>query len=162
AAADFAGPADQKAAADHAQHADQKAAADFAGHADQKAAADHAQHADRLVTLENPLSEKFAVLRPSLLPGLVDSAAHNRRRQQHGVRRFETGARFGVRGESRAVAAVWGGAGWPAHWSAPARPADFYDVKGAVEVLAAAFSLDATFEPAEITYLVPGKSAAVT
>ena len=50
--------------------------------------------------IANPLSEKFAVLRPSLLPGLVDSCAHNRRRGRKDVRLFETGSRFtaGVKG----------------------------------------------------------------
>jgi phenylalanyl-tRNA synthetase beta chain len=114
------------------------------------------------VAIENPLSEKFAVLRPSLLPGLIDAAAHNRRRQHHDVRLFETGARFGTRGESRAVAGVWAGAGVPAHWSGSARPVDFYDVKGVVETLARAFGVDAGFEPAEISYLEPGRSAVVS
>jgi phenylalanyl-tRNA synthetase beta chain len=125
------------------------------------AAGPFAENVDRLVAVANPLSEKFAVLRPSLLPGLVESAAHNRRRQHHDVRLFETGARFAADGESRAVAAVWAGAGLPAHWSGPARPADFYDVKGVVEVLAAAFGLETWFGPAEIPYLVPGTSAVV-
>jgi phenylalanyl-tRNA synthetase beta chain len=42
-----------------------------------------------LVAILNPLSEQFAVLRPSLLPGLVVSAAHNRRRMVEDVRLFE-------------------------------------------------------------------------
>jgi phenylalanyl-tRNA synthetase beta chain len=80
------------------------------------------------VAVENPLSEKFAVLRPSLLAGLIDAAAHTRRREHHDVRLFETGTRFDVSGESRAVAAVWCGAGAPPNWSGPTRAADFYDV----------------------------------
>ena len=44
--------------------------------------------------IANPLSEKFAVLRPSLLPGLIDSCAHNRRRGRKDVQLFETGSRF--------------------------------------------------------------------
>jgi len=124
-------------------------------------AADLAEPADRLVEVSNPLSEKFAVLRPSLLPGLVDAAAHNRRRQHHDVRLFEAGVRFDARGESRAAAGVWSGAGVPAHWSGGARPADFYDVKGVVEALARAFGIEAACETAEIPYLVPGKSARV-
>ena len=51
--------------------------------------------------IANPLSEKFAVLRPSLLPGLVDSCAHNRRRGRKDVRLFESGSRF-TRGRGRA------------------------------------------------------------
>jgi phenylalanyl-tRNA synthetase beta chain len=115
-----------------------------------------------VVAVENPLSEKFAVLRPSLLAGLVDAAAHNRRRQHHDVRLFEVGTRFSPSGETRAVAGVWAGAGTPAHWSAGARPADFYDVKGVVETLASAFGLALEFEPAEIPYLEPGNSASVS
>ena len=117
---------------------------------------------DPIVPVENPLSEKYAVLRPSLLPGLIDAAAHNRRRQHHDVRLFETGTRFSAAGENRAVAAVWTGAGAPPHWSGGARPADFYDVKGVVETIARAFGAAVDFEPAEVPYLVPGTSARVT
>jgi phenylalanyl-tRNA synthetase beta chain len=114
-----------------------------------------------LVTVANPLSEKFAVLRPSLLPGLVDAAAHNRRRQHVDVRLFETGARFSASGETRAVAGVWTGAAQPPHWSGGARGADFYDVKGVVEALARAFGVDVGCAPAEVAFLVPGRSAVV-
>src|SRR5829696_3246169 len=113
--------------------------------------AEGAEHAERggrgaLVAVANPLSEKFAVLRPSLLPGLVDAAAHNRRREHHDVRLFETGTRFSADGETRAVAAVWCGAGGPAHWSGAARSADFYDVKGLVDALGTALTLELEFE----------------
>ena len=47
--------------------------------------------------LANPLSENFAVLRPSLLPGLVDAVAHNRRHGPRDVRLFEIGSRFSPR-----------------------------------------------------------------
>src|SRR5206468_1929994 len=70
--------------------------------------------------------------------------------------------RFGTSGESRATAAVWAGAGAPPHWSGGARPADFYDVKGVIEAVANAFGAAAEFEAAEVPYLLPGKSAAVT
>ena len=46
------------------------------------------------VTLANPLSEKFAVMRPSLLPGLIDALSHNRRHGRADVRLFEIGTRF--------------------------------------------------------------------
>jgi phenylalanyl-tRNA synthetase beta chain len=124
------------------------------------AATEHTEHTDRLVAIANPLSEKFAVLRPSLLPGLIDAAAHNRRRQHPDVRLFETGVRFNASGETRAVAGVWAGAGVPAHWSGAARPADFYDVKGVVDALASQFGVEVALQPAEISYLVPGKTAA--
>src|SRR4029434_8507611 len=49
---------------------------------------------EEIVAIANPLSEQFAVLRPSALPGLVDAVAHNLRREQRDVRLFEVGARF--------------------------------------------------------------------
>jgi phenylalanyl-tRNA synthetase beta chain len=117
--------------------------------------------ATKLVAVANPLSEKFAVLRPSLLPGLVDAAAHNRRREHRDVRLFETGTRFSASGETRAVAGVWCGAGLVPHWSGAPHEADFYDVKGVVETICRAFGVDPTFEPVEVAYLVRGRSAAV-
>ncbi len=41
-----------------------------------------------------PLSEKFAVMRPSLLPGLIDAVSHNRRHGMRDIRLFEIGTRF--------------------------------------------------------------------
>jgi phenylalanyl-tRNA synthetase beta chain len=114
-----------------------------------------------IVAVANPLSEKYAVLRPSLLPGLIEAAVHNRRREHHDVRLFETGTRFARDGETRAVAGVWCGAGAPPHWSAPSRAADFYDVKGVVEALGRALGIDLDFEPASLAYMVEGRTADV-
>ena len=110
--------------------------------------------------IANPLSEKFAVLRPSLLPGLIDSASHNRRRGRKDVRLFESGSRFGAAGEARAVGLVWTGAGNALHWSAPQRPADFFDIKGAVELLCASHGItDLDFSTSTSGFLVPGRGA---
>lgn len=114
-----------------------------------------------IVRVANPLSEKFAVLRPSLLPGLIDSASHNRRHGRADVRLFEVGTRFGAAAEVRAVAGIWCGAGTPAHWSGGVRPADFFDVKGVVEMIGAAFGLQLGYEPADVSYLMPGRAAKV-
>ena len=66
--------------------------------------------AGELIPIANPLSESFAVLRPSVLPGLIDAVAHNRRREQRDVRLFEIGARFSRdRGERRSLACAWTG-----------------------------------------------------
>ena len=118
-------------------------------------------HGSGVVVVANPLSEKFAVMRPSLLPGLVDAAAHNRRRQHDHVRLFETGTRFRPQGETRSVAGVWCGASGAPHWSSASQAADFYDVKGVVETICRAFGVDATFEPLDVPYLARGRSARV-
>ena len=112
--------------------------------------------------IANPLSEKFAVLRPSLLPGLIDSCAHNRRRGRRDVRLFETGSRFTEQGEGRSVGLVCAGPADATHWSTRERTTDFYDVKGIVELVLSAFGAgDVQFSGAAVPYLAPGRAAVV-
>ena len=115
-----------------------------------------------IVTIANPLSEKFAVLRPSLLPGLIDSVIRNLRREHQDVRLFEIGKRFSHRtGETGAVALAVTGAGAPEHWSAAIREVDLFDVKGIVEHLCDALGVTPTFTPTQPSVLVPGRGATV-
>jgi phenylalanyl-tRNA synthetase beta chain len=111
--------------------------------------------------IANPLSEKFAVLRPSLLPGLVDACAHNRRRERRDVRVFESGSRFTGDGEGRAVGFAWCGAGAGPHWSAPTRTVDFFDAKGLIEQIAIGAGVSLEFAPMERSFLAPGRAAEV-
>ena len=110
--------------------------------------------------IANPLSEKFAVLRPSLLPGLLDSCVHNRRRERKDIRLFEEGSRFDASAEGRAVGIIWCGAA-DSHWSAQPRPVDFFDMKGVVEELCAAFGAGVEFVPASRSFLLRGRTADV-
>jgi phenylalanyl-tRNA synthetase beta chain len=113
--------------------------------------------------IQNPLSEKFAVLRPSLLPGLIDSCAHNRRRGRKDIQLFEIGSRFGSSGEGRAVAFAWMGAATLPHWSGASRSVDFFDAKGTVELLCRAFGAGAIdVAPSHATYLARGRAAEVS
>ena len=115
-----------------------------------------------LVPITNPLSETFAVLRPSALPGIIDSVAHNRRREQRDVRLFEIGAGFSrSNGERRAIACAWTGAASTEHWSGGSRDVDFFDMKGVVERICAALRLDVTTTVHQESWLTPGRSAAV-
>ena len=116
-----------------------------------------------LVPLAYPPSEKFAVLRPSLLPGLLDAVATNRRRESRDVRLFEIGSCFDtIAGEQRRVAFAWTGAGVPEHWSGADRAVDFFDAKGVVERLGEALRVPLTFEAATRPYLAPGRTAQVS
>ena len=116
-----------------------------------------------LVPLAYPLSEKFAVLRPSLVPGLLDGVAHNRRRESRDVRLFEIGSCFdSANGEQRRVAWACTGVAAAEHWSADDRALDFFDVKGVVERVGEALRLSLGFEPATRPYLVPGRAAQVS
>jgi phenylalanyl-tRNA synthetase beta chain len=117
---------------------------------------------DELVPIANPLSESFAVLRPSVLPGLVAAVAHNRRREQRDVRLFEIGARFSrSRGERRALAFAWTGAIGADHWSGGTRAVDYFDVQGVVERVCKALRVDMRMEAIAEPWLVPGRGAAI-
>lgn len=111
------------------------------------------------VALANPLSEKFVVMRPSLLPGLVDAVSHNRRHGRRDVRLFEIGTRFSATGESRGIGLAWTGLATAEHWSGAPRDVDFSDIKGVVEQLAASSLVAPTFTEAAPTHLVPGRAA---
>jgi phenylalanyl-tRNA synthetase beta chain len=117
---------------------------------------------EELVPIANPLSETFAVLRPSALPGLLDAVAHNRRREQRDVRLFEVGARFSRgAGENQTLACAWTGAATASHWSGGARDADFFDIKGLVERVCEALGVAGQTEPRGDAWLVPGRAASV-
>jgi phenylalanyl-tRNA synthetase beta chain len=128
-----------------------------------RAWADPFASADQIIALKNPLSEKFSVLRPSLVPGLVESLVYNRHRQATDVRLFEVGATFSVaRGERLAVGWVLTGSRGT-HWSGEAGPLTFSDTKGIAELLGVAFRVGLTTAPAEdCPWLAPGERARLT
>ena len=115
-----------------------------------------------LVPIANPLSENFAVLRPSALPGLVDAVAHNRRREQRDVRLFEIGNRFSrAAGERRAIACAWTGTVGGDHWGGGSRAVDFFDMKGVVDRIGEAALVALQTEPHTEPWLVRGRSASI-
>ena len=117
---------------------------------------------DDLVPIANPLSENFAVLRPSALPGLIDAVAHNLRREQRDVRLFEIGARFTrSAGEQRSVACVWTGSAHGDHWTGETREVDFFDIKGVAQRICQAVRVPTEAEPHREAWLVPGRAAAL-
>jgi phenylalanyl-tRNA synthetase beta chain len=117
--------------------------------------------ADRPIAVANPLSAKFDTLRPSLLPGLVDAVAHNRRHGRDDVGLFEIGTRFSREGETTAVGVAWTGSAIPLHWTGGARPVDFFDAKGIAELVCSACGVTTHFEPAREPFLIPGQAALV-
>jgi phenylalanyl-tRNA synthetase beta chain len=113
------------------------------------------------VRIANPLSAKFDTLRPSLIPGLVDALAHNRRHGTRDVRLFEIGARFAESGESRGLGVAWTGAAGPDHWSGGRREVDFFDLKGIVEHVCGVLGVPVRCVPRTEPYLALGQTAAV-
>jgi phenylalanyl-tRNA synthetase beta chain len=110
--------------------------------------------------IKNPLSNDIDVMRPSLLPNLLQALVYNQRRQQDRVRLMETGITFHAQGqvETAHIAGVACGSAALEQWAQPARAVDFYDVKADVEALLGKVS----FSAAELaSYLHPGRAARV-
>jgi len=110
-------------------------------------AAKIAADAGHVVELKNPLSSDMNVLRPSLLPGLLDSLRNNLTRKNNEVALFETGRVFlnanGETREERRVAIALTGQRSPLFWSGGERDAkfDIYDLKGLLEEFIESFGL---------------------
>ena len=110
-------------------------------------AAKLAVDAANIVELKNPLSSDMNVLRPSLLPGLLDSLRNNLTRKNNEVALFETGRVFlnanGEAKEERHVAIAITGQRNPLFWSGGERDAklDVYDLKGLLEEFFEQFGL---------------------
>lgn len=114
------------------------------------------------ITLLNPIASQMAVMRGSLLPGLIQTLRHNLNHGQERLRIFEAGRCFsGMDMDSQPLrlAGLCYGAVLPKQWGDNSRPADFYDVKGDVEALLS--PRKAAFVPAEHPALHPGQSARV-
>ena len=141
------------------------------------------------VSLANPLSAELAVMRTSLLPGLVGALRANRHRQQQRVRLFEIGKVF-RRGELARhapehagmtaskqpppegqapieiprIAAVACGHAHAEQWAESSRALDFFDLKGDLESLLAmtAASQAWSFDADGLPpWLHPGRAARV-
>lgn len=123
------------------------------------------------VRLINPMNAEQAVMRQSIIPGLLRSVAYN---QAHGVKNvqlYETGVVFAAREgakkpkETQKLAGVLAGSMTQDAWNAPAVPFDFFDGKGAVESLARELALPKlrfkALAPEDAPHLQPGRAAQV-
>jgi phenylalanyl-tRNA synthetase beta chain len=145
--------------------------------------------AENIVRIQNPLSAEGGALRTTILPGLLDAAARNRAFGARGGGLFEVGHVFeaeplpeelreaalrfrltgevagdvepdrlmGVR-EAPRVGVVLAGTVRPAGWNVPEFRAGFFEAKGVVERV----NPGARFEPGELPFLHPGRSAVVS
>lgn len=119
-----------------------------------------------VLTLANPLSAELAVMRTSLLPGLVSTLKVNAARQQNRLRLFEIGNVFNRQDESaplerQCLAAVFSGPSWSEQWSSVSAPVDFYDIKAVLDAALSRIGLKAEYLPATKSFLHPGRSARV-
>jgi phenylalanyl-tRNA synthetase beta chain len=116
------------------------------------------------VRLANPIAATMGVMRSSLVGGLVATLASNLNRGETQVRLVEIGRCFEDQSADLAVqperiAGLAYGTRVPEQWAEKSGNADFFDIKGDLESLAAPVRLD--FEAAPHAALHPGRSARV-
>jgi phenylalanyl-tRNA synthetase beta chain len=95
----------------------------------------------RLLPLRNPLSEDQSVMRTSLVPNVLETAARNQRQNNYDLRVFELSKVFFPKEgdelpeERFNLCGLLSGLRRPPGWNEPSQSVDFFDVKGAVETL---------------------------
>ncbi len=120
-----------------------------------------------MVTLQNPLSEKQATLRSSIIPGLMNNAAYNVNHGVNDMAVFEIGpvyrpmAGSDLPEQRLCLGMLLMGQAEAKHWSCPQRAVDFYDLKGRVEAVLAFFGQSAVFNAVEFGPFQSGQSAAI-
>jgi len=142
----------------------------------------HRESADRLrlppgdprrqaLPILNPLTEDQAVMRTSLVPGMLATMAHNHSQGIRNLKLFETGKIFiaGPEGELpleiESLIGLWSGARRPGSWQQKEVPCDFYDIKGIAEALLKMLKIDgvqfSATPPGQCGYTRPGRSAEI-
>jgi phenylalanyl-tRNA synthetase beta chain len=127
--------------------------------------------------IQNPLSEDHSVMRPLLLPGLLDATQHNAAHGRPGIRLFESGHVYLPAGplepapqgspngatpaDERHRIGVLLTELAPAGWRTAAREADFFGAKALLEALMDAAGVEWRVEEGGRPFLHPGRSAVV-
>jgi phenylalanyl-tRNA synthetase beta chain len=121
-----------------------------------------------LVPLRNPLSKDAGVLRTTLIPSLLRTIALNLNRDLHDLMIFELSRVFHRQNgllpqEPQLLALAVTGTLGGQHWGETARPYDFYDLVGALEMISGRLRLPSfSVLAAPMPYCHPGKSALLT
>ncbi len=119
--------------------------------------------------LKNPIVESEHVMRPTLLPGLLQALRHNLNHGLRDVQLFEIGRIFAVFKENElpvereALALIATGGAVVSGRAQATREIDFFDVKGALESAVESMNLGPlTLKMANAKHLQPGQAALIS
>ena len=125
----------------------------------------------------NPMSAEYNVLRPELMPSLLNTLAYNQAHNDGGFRLFEIGRSFGYQDggyqdggyqdgrlpqEREWLAGVMSGPRFGDNWLTPADLMDFYDASGIVSTALGRVGFAASLQQAVGTRWHPGRAAAIS
>lgn len=95
--------------------------------------------------LENPLSKELDVMRPTLLPSMLQVVAYNQNRKNTDVKLFERGKTYFKKGdgygEGWKLAIAMSGQNRPESWEVPSEETGFYDLKRTLHNLTIALGI---------------------
>ncbi|MCX7897626.1 MAG: phenylalanine--tRNA ligase subunit beta [Rhodocyclaceae bacterium] len=121
---------------------------------------------DKPVRLANPIASHLAVMRSSLIGGLVGVLQTNLKRQLDRVRLFEIGRCFSPdataetgHAQPMRLGMLAAGEAYPLQWGLSRRPVDFFDLKGDIEALFAPARIESVAFPHPALH--PGRSARI-
>ncbi len=119
------------------------------------------------IPLSNPLTRDMALMRTSLLPGLLRNTVRNLSVGQKPVKIFEVGAVFFRDPEApdprerNFLAVLAAGPHELSVWKDPGQSHDFYDLKGVLESVADRFRVELNYELSRRPFLQPGRAVEV-
>ena len=119
-----------------------------------------------IIKLPNPLNERYAVLRPSILATLLDVVKINHARDNKNLRLFEIGKVFGnakVPYETINLTAIISGQIAPLFWkSGASNPIDYFDIKGIAESFLAYLQVTGVnFTEVDVKFLARNKAVCI-
>ena len=99
-----------------------------------------AEDLKKAVSLENPISELYALMRTSMTPGMLNVISRNIRKGSPNLRMFEIGPVYSISldelpEQTTRLTIVLTGDATDSHWSNETDPVDFYDLRGYLESL---------------------------
>jgi phenylalanyl-tRNA synthetase beta chain len=121
-----------------------------------------------IVPLRNPLSKEAGVLRTTLIPSLLRTIALNLNRDLRDLMIFEISRVFRRQNglqprEPQVLGLAVSGMAGAQHWGQSARPYDFYDLVGALEMITGRLGLQPfSLTAGSVPYCHPSKSALIT
>mgnify|MGYP001043421422 CR=1 FL=1 len=122
---------------------------------------------DQCITLQNPLSQEQAVMRPTMTPSMLSAIRYNLNRGNKDLRLFEIGHTYRRTADKqreerqKLIAGMCGTHSW--HWRNEKRENDYYDLKGIAEQFIGTLGLDKLdFSPMAPGFLHPGRAARIS
>jgi phenylalanyl-tRNA synthetase beta chain len=119
-----------------------------------------------IIYLGVPLTDDWAGMRNSLIPGIIKTASFNVTRQNRSLRLFEIGnvsfkSNSELPDEERHLSVVLTGLRSEKNYASDENKYDYYDIKGVVDEILHYFNIKAKFEISDEVYLHPYQQAKI-